>query len=138
MPQNVVHHCKSPTNNRNPKPSPSGNNFGFLSFSFRLHNRCRSKKTLFYQGLRTRSKLPIFRLDFSKLQSEPPTNTTPTFSIYQRYAPPILVFSTISTIIGFSISHFMAVRTFNQIVSACFNQSTVTTFRAINGIPFIP
>ena len=32
MPHNVAHHDKSPKNKRNPKPSPIGNNFGFLSF----------------------------------------------------------------------------------------------------------
>ena len=32
MPQTVAHHDKSPKNKRNPKPSPIGNNFGFLSF----------------------------------------------------------------------------------------------------------
>ena len=32
MPHNVARHDKSPKNKRNPKPSPIGNNFGFLSF----------------------------------------------------------------------------------------------------------
>ena len=32
MPQVVARHDKSPKNKRNPKPSPIGNNFGFLSF----------------------------------------------------------------------------------------------------------
>ena len=32
MPQTEAYHDKSPKNKRNPKPSPIGNNFGFLSF----------------------------------------------------------------------------------------------------------
>ena len=32
MPHVVARHDKSPKNKRNPKPSPIGNNFGFLSF----------------------------------------------------------------------------------------------------------
>ena len=32
MPHVVAHHDKPPKNKRNPKPSPIGNNFGFLSF----------------------------------------------------------------------------------------------------------
>ena len=32
MPNIRVHHCKSPKCKRNPKPSPTGNNFGYLLF----------------------------------------------------------------------------------------------------------
>ena len=35
IPRTVAHHDKSPKNKRNPKPSPIGNNFGFLSFGSR-------------------------------------------------------------------------------------------------------
>ena len=53
--------------------------YSLLVFGFRLHNRCRSKKPLFYQGLRTRSKMSFFRFDFPLSQFEPPTNSTPEF-----------------------------------------------------------